>query len=147
MFINSNPLLLFIHHLEKAEELAEYLKLNKIVCGIIITGLDPIIRKKIQEDFIEDRLPLIIATNAFGMGIDKKDIRLVIHFNSPGSIENYYQEIGRSGRDGKNSHTFYCMMKVIFTFTNTLFLIPTRQKRLLKIFIMLFVILHQLQLG
>ena len=101
-----SPAIIYTSSRKKAEELAEYLKLNKIVCEYYHAGLDPIIRKKIQEDFIEDRLPLIIATNAFGMGIDKRDIRLVIHFNSPGSIENYYQEIGRSGRDGKNSHTF-----------------------------------------
>ena len=100
------PAIIYTSSRKKAEELAEYLKLNKIKCEFYHAGLDPIIRKKIQEDFIEDRLPLIIATNAFGMGIDKKDIRLVIHFNSTGSIENYYQEIGRAGRDGKNSHTF-----------------------------------------
>ncbi|KAB2844397.1 MAG: ATP-dependent DNA helicase RecQ, partial [Ignavibacterium sp.] len=63
---------------KKAEELSEYLKLNKLNCEYYHAGLDPIIRKKIQEDFIEDRLPVIVATNAFGMGIDKKDIRLVI---------------------------------------------------------------------
>jgi ATP-dependent DNA helicase RecQ len=100
------PAIIYTSSRKKAEELSEYLKLNKIKCEFYHAGLDPIIRKKIQEDFIEDRLPLIIATNAFGMGIDKKDIRLVIHFNSTGSIENYYQEIGRAGRDGKNSHTF-----------------------------------------
>ena len=100
------PAIIYTSSRKKAEELAEYLKTNKIKCDFYHAGLDPIIRKKIQEDFIEDRLPLIIATNAFGMGIDKKDIRLVIHFNSTGSIENYYQEIGRAGRDGKNSHTF-----------------------------------------
>ena len=100
------PAIIYTSSRKKAEELAEYLKLNKIKCEFYHAGLNPIIRKKIQEDFIEDRLPLIIATNAFGMGIDKKDIRLVIHFNSTGSIENYYQEIGRAGRDGKYSHTF-----------------------------------------
>jgi len=100
------PAIIYTSSRKKTEELAEYLKHNKVKCEYYHAGLDPIIRKKIQEDFIEDRLPLIIATNAFGMGIDKKDIRLVIHFNSPGSIENFYQEIGRAGRDGKNSHTF-----------------------------------------
>jgi ATP-dependent DNA helicase RecQ len=101
-----SPAIIYTSSRRKAEELSEYLKFNKVKCEYYHAGLDPIIRKKIQEDFIEDRLPLIIATNAFGMGIDKKDIRLVIHFNSTGSIENYYQEIGRAGRDGKNSHTF-----------------------------------------
>ncbi|HEX9252647.1 MAG TPA: ATP-dependent DNA helicase RecQ, partial [Ignavibacteriaceae bacterium] len=101
-----SPAIIYTSSRKKAEELAEYLKLNKIRCEFYHAGLDPIIRKKIQEDFIEDRLPLIIATNAFGMGIDKKDIRLVIHFNATGTIENFYQEIGRAGRDGKNSHTF-----------------------------------------
>jgi ATP-dependent DNA helicase RecQ len=101
-----SPAIIYTSSRKKAEELAEYLKFNKLKCEYYHAGLDPIIRKKIQEDFIEDRLPLIIATNAFGMGIDKKDIRLVVHFNSTGSIENFYQEIGRAGRDGKNSHTF-----------------------------------------
>ncbi|MDY0084261.1 MAG: RecQ family ATP-dependent DNA helicase, partial [Ignavibacteriaceae bacterium] len=72
---------------KKAEEVSEYLKLNKLNCEYYHAGLDPIIRKKIQEDFIEDRLSVIVATNAFGMGIDKKDIRLVIHYNTPGTIE------------------------------------------------------------
>ena len=100
------PAIIYASSRKSTEELAGYLKLNKVKCDYYHAGLDPIIRKKIQEDFIEDRLPLIIATNAFGMGIDKKDIRLVIHYNSPGSIENYYQEIGRAARDGKDAHTY-----------------------------------------
>ncbi len=101
-----SPAIIYTSSRRKAEELSDYLRHNKIKCEYYHAGIDPIIRKKIQEDFIEDRLPVIIATNAFGMGIDKKDIRLVIHFNSTGSIENFYQEIGRAGRDGKNAHTF-----------------------------------------
>jgi len=100
------PAIIYTSSRKKTEELTEYLKLKKINCEFYHAGLDTIIRKKIQEDFIDDRLPVIIATNAFGMGIDKKDIRLVIHYNMPGSIENYYQEIGRAGRDGKSSNTF-----------------------------------------
>lgn len=100
------PAIIYTSSRKNAEVLTEYLKLNKLKCEYYHAGLDPIIRKKIQEDFIEDRLPLIIATNAFGMGIDKKNIRLVIHFNVPGTIENYYQEIGRAGRDGNSSHAF-----------------------------------------
>ncbi len=65
--------------------------------------LDPRERKKTQRDFLSGNTDLILATNAFGMGIDKADIRFVIHAEVPSSIESYYQEIGRAGRDGKNS--------------------------------------------
>jgi ATP-dependent DNA helicase, RecQ family len=100
------PAIIYTASRKKAEEISEYLNLHKIKCSYYHAGLSSIERKHVQESFLNDKVPVIAATNAFGMGIDKKDIRLIVHFNAPGSIEAYYQEIGRAGRDGKVSNTF-----------------------------------------
>jgi ATP-dependent DNA helicase RecQ len=91
---------------KQAEEITGFLNLSKVACEYYHAGVNPVIRRKIQDDFINGTLPVIAATNAFGMGIDKKDIRLIVHYNIPGSIENYYQEIGRAGRDGQLSSAY-----------------------------------------
>lgn len=82
------------------EELAEILMANKIKAVAYHAGLDQKLRSQRQDQFLNEDVQVIVATIAFGMGIDKPDIRYVIHFNIPKSIENYYQETGRAGRDG-----------------------------------------------
>lgn len=82
------------------EELAELLVANNIKAVAYHAGLDQKLRAERQDQFLNEDVQVIVATIAFGMGIDKPDIRFVIHFNIPKSIENYYQETGRAGRDG-----------------------------------------------
>ncbi|MGE9311226.1 DNA helicase RecQ [Niabella sp. CJ426] len=82
------------------EELASILEANGIKAVAYHAGLDAKLRAKRQDDFLSEDVQVIVATIAFGMGIDKPDIRFVIHYNIPKSIENYYQETGRAGRDG-----------------------------------------------
>lgn len=102
----NGPAIIYTSSRKKTEEVAEFLNLKGIHCNYYHAGLTAPERRRVQEEFIQGRTEIIAATNAFGMGIDKADIRLIIHLNTPGSIESYYQEIGRAGRDGKESFCY-----------------------------------------
>src|SRR5204863_6403909 len=86
-----------------AEEVASMLTDEGIDTGLYHAGVPDEARGRVQDDFLAGRARVIVATNAFGMGIDKADVRFVVHHSLPGSVEAYYQEAGRAGRDGRTS--------------------------------------------
>ncbi len=106
----SGSVVIYCAKRKSTEELAELLQNGGYIAHAFHAGLVPSEKKQIQDDFIKGDIPVICATNAFGMGIDKDNVRLVIHYDIPGSLENYLQEAGRAGRD---RNTAECIL--IFT--------------------------------
>src|SRR5690554_7532596 len=94
----------FVASRKHSEELARFLAGQGWACEHFHAGLEPHHKTDIQNDFIRGELRVIVATNAFGMGVDKEDVRLVVHADIPGSLENYLQEAGRAGRDREDAH-------------------------------------------
>jgi ATP-dependent DNA helicase RecQ len=96
--------LVYARNRKKTQEVADYLCNQGFPAACYHAGLDTAVRNKRQSDWIHDRTPIIVATNAFGMGIDKPNCRFVVHLDLPDSLEAYFQEAGRSGRDGQRAH-------------------------------------------
>ncbi|MDD4151280.1 MAG: RecQ family ATP-dependent DNA helicase, partial [Candidatus Gracilibacteria bacterium] len=97
--------IVYCSSIKAVEEVYKFLQLNGVNVGKYTGEMNAGFRESEQNFFMNSNYDVIVATNAFGMGIDKKDIRYVVHYNLPGSIENFYQEAGRAGRDGKKSYS------------------------------------------